>query len=166
MQSQTPTARSPPRFGQLFKDIKQELTTWEPQMSMGFLKDLKLDGLGQSPQAPNATPAPTPRPAPEGPTPKGPGDDATASNPYFWEATFGPYRKLTSMKTRTIRRKIVEKLLPVLLASKVDGQPMCLAWHSKGQCNVCCPRAVDHVAYTHGELGPLAAWCSINYPAE
>jgi hypothetical protein len=166
MQSQTPAARSPPRFGQLFEDIKQELTTWEPQMSMGFLKELKLDGLSPSPHAPNATPGPTPRPMPEGPTPKGPGDDATASNPYFWEATFGPYRKLTSVKTRAIRRKIVEKLLPVLPASKVDGQPMCLAWHSKGQCNVRCPRAADHVAYTHGELGPLAAWCSINYPTE
>jgi len=166
MQSHTPAARSPPRLQQLFDDIKQELTTWEPQMSLGFLKELKLDGLSQIPYVPNATPTPTPRPAPDGGSPKPPGDDATASNPHFWEATFGPYRKLTSVKTRAIRRKIVEKLLPVLPLSKVDGQPMCLAWHSKGQCNVRCPRAADHVAYTHSELGPLAAWCSVNYPSE
>ena len=165
-QAQTPAARPPPKFEQLFEDIKQELTTWEPQMSLAFLKELKLDGLGHPAHVPNTTPTPAPRPAPEPPTPKAPGDDATASNPYFWEATFGPYRKLTSVKTRAIRRKIVEKLLPVLPASKVDGQPMCLAWHSKGQCNVRCPRAVDHVAYTHGELGALAAWCSVNYPTE
>jgi hypothetical protein len=166
MQSHTPAIRPPPRFQQLFEDIKQELTTWEPQMSLSFLKELKLDGLSQTPYVPNATPTPTPRPAPDGGPLKPPGDDATASNPYFWEATFGTYRKLTSVKTRAIRRKIVEKLLPVLPLSKVDGQPMCLAWHSKGQCNVRCPRAADHVAYTHSELGPLAAWCSVNYPSE
>jgi hypothetical protein len=32
----------------VFDDIKQELTTWEPQMSMGFVKELKLDGLGDA----------------------------------------------------------------------------------------------------------------------
>ena len=65
MQSHTPAAHSPPRFEQLFKDIKQELTTWEAQMSLGFLKELKLDGLSQTPYVPNATPTPTPRPAPD-----------------------------------------------------------------------------------------------------
>jgi len=166
MQAHTPAIRTPPRFEQLFEDVKQELTTWEPQMAASFLRELKLDGLGTMQQVPNVTPTPTPRPAPDGGPSKPPGDDATASNPYFWEATFGTYRKLTSVKTRAIRRKIVEKLLPVLPLSKVDGQPMCLAWHSKGQCNVRCPRAADHVAYTHSELGPLAAWCSVNYPSE
>jgi hypothetical protein len=165
-QAHTPAARAPPKFEQVFDDIKQELTTWEPQMSMVFLKELKLDGLGGL--VPNAPPSASPYAAlgdPKGgPLPAA--DDATASNPHFLEATFGKYRRLTSVKTRAIRRKITDGVLPALPVSKVDQQPMCLAWHTKGQCNVRCPRAADHVAYSIGELGGLATWCTSHYPKE
>jgi hypothetical protein len=121
-------------------------------MSLGFLKELKLDGLGEGvPIVPDETPPPPPRNI-NGRTPPGGGDDATASNPHFLEATFGKYRRLTTVKTRAIRRKITDGVLPALPVSKVDQQPMCLAWHTKGQCNVRCPRGADHVAYNLGEL--------------
>ena len=161
-QAHTPAARAPPKFEQVFDDIKQELTTWEPQMSIAFLLGLKLDMLGEV-----TTPAPsaTPRASPPG-APKLPQDDATASNPHYAEATFGKYRQLTSVKTRGIRRQIKDGILPALPVSKVDQQPMCLAWHTKGQCNLRCPRAADHVAYSLGELGNLVAWCTTHYPKE
>jgi hypothetical protein len=162
-QAHTPAARMPPKFEQVFDDIKQELTTWEPQMSTSFLKQLKLDGL-QVPM-PRGTPSGSPPVAPPAPT-KVPPDDATASNTHFLEATFGQYRRLTNVKTRAIRRKITDGVLPPLPVSKVDNQPMCLAWHTKGQCNARCPRAADHVAYTLAELGHLVTWCTAHYPKE
>jgi hypothetical protein len=162
-QAHTPAARMPPKFDQVFDDIKQELTTWEPQMSIGFLKELKLDGMGVP--VPSNVPPASPPVAPFAPRPP-PIDDATASNPHFLEGTFGHYRKLTSVKTRGIRRQIKDGVLPALPVSKVDRQPMCLAWHTKGQCNLRCPRAADHVAYTVGELGNLVAWCTTHYPKE
>jgi hypothetical protein len=162
-QAHTPAARMPPKFDQVFDDIKQELTTWEPQMSIGFLKELKLEGMGVP--VPSNVPPASPPVAPSAPRPP-PIDDATASNPHFLEGTFGHYRKLTSVKTRGIRRQIKDGVLPALPVSKVDRQPMCLAWHTKGQCNLRCPRAADHVAYTVGELGNLVAWCTTHYPKE
>jgi hypothetical protein len=165
-QAHTPAARPPPRFTQVFDDIKQELITWEPQMSMAFLKELKLDTVGgEGGYVPNVPPTPSPTGGPRKPGPENE-SDATASNPYFWEATFGVYRQRTAVKTRAVRRKIMDKALPALPNSKVDQQPMCLAWHTKGQCNIRCPRVADHVSYTHAELGALAAWCAANYPKE
>lgn len=93
-------------------------------------------------------------------------DDAAASNPHFLEGLFGEYHKLNKVRTRQIRCKIAKKELLALPISKVDGQPMCLAQHTKGQCNARCPRAVDHVAYTTEEAKELATWCSSNYPKE
>ncbi len=139
-------------------------------MSAGLLKELKLDGIGgvYPPINPNATPGATPPTAPRAPiVPRLPAaDDATASNPHYLETTFGQYRRLTTVKTRAIRRKITDGVLPALPASKVDRQPMCLAWHTKGQCNARCPRIADHVAYTEAELGTLATWCASHYPKE
>ena len=110
-QAHTPAARMPPKFDQVFDDIKQELTTWEPQMSIGFLKELKLDGMGVP--VPSNVPPASPPVAPFAPRPP-PIDDATASNPHFLEGTFGHYRKLTSVKTRGIRRQIKDGVLPAL----------------------------------------------------
>jgi hypothetical protein len=161
MQATTPTMRAAPRFEQVFESIKQEHTHWEPQMSASFLRELKLDGFQKEEQIkPNETPGAKPI---EKPTPL---DNTTASNPHFLEDKFGKYRQLRSVSTRSIRRKIAEKALPPLPPSKVDKQPMCLAWHTKGQCNVRCPRAVDHVAYQASELQELITWCASHYPRE
>jgi hypothetical protein len=167
MQGNTPAARAPPRFEQVFDDIKQEFTQWEPTMSLGFLKELKLESLGvRQSFTPSAIPGGTPREEPTKSPKDTMPDDAAASNPHFLEGLFGEYHKLNKVRTRQIRRKIAEKELPALPVSKVDGQPMCLAWHTKGQCNVRCPRAVDHVAYTTEEAKELATWCASNYPKE
>ena len=161
MQAATPTMRDAPRFELVFESIKQEHTHWEPQMSASFLRELKLEGFQKTEQhKPSETPSGRPS---EKPTPT---DDATASNPHFLEDKFGKYRQLRSVSTRSIRRKIGEKVLPALPLSKVDKQPMCLAWHTKGQCNVRCPRAADHVAYKASELQDLVNWCATHYPKE
>jgi hypothetical protein len=167
MQSATPAARPPPKFEQVFDDIKQEFKQWEPSMSLGFLKELKLEAL-VTPQlyTPSVTPDAEPGGGPRKTSDGLANDDAAASNPHFLESVFGDYRKLNKVRTRQIRRKIAEKELPALPLSKVDKQPMCLAWHTKGQCNVRCPRAADHVAYNPEEAKDLAHWCVTNYPKE
>ena len=148
MQSGTPTARAPPRFERVFDDIKQEFTQWESNMSLGFLKELKLEALVQVPvPATNVTPGATPSETPKGSSLLGHPEDATNNNPNFLEDLFGTYRRMSKVRTRDIRRKIAAKELPGLPLSKVDKQPMCLAWHTKGQCNNRCPQAADHVAY-------------------
>lgn len=166
-QAHTPAAQAPPKFEKPFDEIKQEMTSWEPQMSLGFLKELKLDGLAQvvmNKESDTPTPASAPNSKQADGRPQV--EEATTSNPHFVEDLFGVYRKLTSVRTRAIRKKITDGALPALPLSKIDKQPMCLAWHTKGQCNGRCPRALDHVSYTRPELGELVLWCATNYPKE
>jgi hypothetical protein len=118
----------------------KSLPSGSKKMSFGFLKELKLESLGVvQPTNQSGTPGATPRGNPTK-TPKDTqAEDAAASkNPHFLEAVFGEYRKLNKVRTRQIRRKIAEKELPALPLSKVDSQPVCLAWHTKGQCNMRC----------------------------
>ena len=168
MQGNTPAARPPPKFEHVFDDIKQEINQWEPQMSMAFLKELKLDTLAvpNANPTPNATPSANPGGAPKQDVGNPGKKDEATSNPHFLEEMFGTYRKLSKVRTRELRRKIDKKELPGLPVSKVDQQPMCLAWHTKGQCNARCPRAADHVSYTPGEAKDLEQWCATNYPKE
>jgi hypothetical protein len=121
MQGNTPAARAPPKFNQVFNDIKQEFAQWEPTMSLGFLKELKLESLGVAkPGKPSETPSGHPGEKP-GTTPADTTNtDAAASNPHFLEGVFGEYCKLNRVRTRQIRRKIAEKELPALPVSKVD----------------------------------------------
>lgn len=89
-------------------------------------------------------------------------------NPKFNEGLFGDIkvRKVNGkpVKSRDIRTKINRGETPELPPSKVDQQPMCLAWHTKGMCNPACPRVNDHADYTDAEYGPLSSWCSDHYP--
>ena len=84
------------------------------------------------------------------------------NNVNFNESLFQTY-KVHSVRCSEIRRKIAEGTKPALPTSKVDQAPMCLAWHTKGQCNRGCPRAVDHAVYTTSEYQALKTWCSENY---
>ena len=80
-------------------------------------------------------------------------------NTHFNTALFGTY-KTSSIKSRDIRRKVERGDLPPLPPSKMNAsKPVCLAWHTKGQCNSNCPCLLDHVAYTPDEYAPLVAWC-------
>ena len=90
-------------------------------------------------------------------------DDNRTVNTSFNETLFGSC-KTSSIKCKSLRDKINQGTLVALPRSKVDlSQPMCLAWHTKGQCNKNCPRVADHVQYSAAELAPMATWCVIGY---
>lgn len=90
------------------------------------------------------------------------GSGGHTPNKKFNMALFGVYKQ-SARKARELRRLIDQKKLPALPKSKVDGLPMCLAWHSKGECNENCPRRDDHVEYTADQYGELCGWCADNY---
>jgi len=123
----------------------------------------------RTPQLPPPTPAGsggglvfTPPAGPGGAIVPTPTDNRTV-NTSFNETLFGSY-KISSIKCKALRDKIVQQTLGALPRSKVNpSEPMCLAWHSKGQCNTGCPCVADHVQYSATELAPMAAWCVIGY---
>ena len=89
--------------------------------------------------------------------------DQVCININFASHLFTSYKERPH-KSATIRKKIKNGELPPLPPSKVDQHPMCLAFHTKGQCNLSCPRAADHVVYTDPEYVPICGWCTTNYP--
>ena len=81
------------------------------------------------------------------------------TNEEFNEALFRSY-KTSAVKAKTVRDRVKAGTIPPLPTSTRDStKPMCLAWHTKGVCNVNCPCSYDHIAYTDLEYAPLAAWC-------
>ena len=102
----------------------------------------------------------------------GGGEKTSVNNPHYNEQLFGEYKKRKldgkPVKSKDIRRMITEGDLPRLPPSKANsGITMCLAWHTKGMCNLSCPCAADHAAqYSVAEYQPLTQWCSANYPGE
>ena len=79
-------------------------------------------------------------------------------NPTFDTSLFGEY-KTSAIKSKTLRDKIKKQEIQTLPTSRIDGSPMCLAYHTKGQCNTKCPQIADHVPYTSAENVDLATWC-------
>jgi len=80
-------------------------------------------------------------------------------NTHFNSALFGTY-KTSATKSKALRQKITRGELPPLPSSKLNAsKPVCLAWHTKGECNTNCPCSHDHVAYTAEDYAPLATWC-------
>jgi hypothetical protein len=99
-------------------------------------------------------------------------ENRSVDNTSFNATLFGEY-KTRQVNGRVVRSKDVREAvragrLPALPTSKVQGnnQPMCLAWHTKGQCSQSCPLSADHVLYTEAEYQPLCGWCTANYPSE
>ena len=87
-------------------------------------------------------------------------------NTHFNATLFGGY-KTSATKTKTLRQKVTAGDLPPLPASRIDAaKPMCLAWHTKGQCNSLCPLTSDHVAYSAEEYAALSTWCREGYGSE
>jgi len=90
-------------------------------------------------------------------------------NPQFCVEIFGEFknRKVDgkTVRSKDVRRLISSGSLPPLPRSKLNSSlPVCLAWHTKGQCNLSCPSSADHVLYTTAEYQPLKQWCVANYP--
>jgi hypothetical protein len=157
---------------------------WEPIITPAFEAQYRLNHFAQLPPAGGASPpAPAtpgvgrgPPPPPPPPPGGGSGGDAVPivpivtrnngermENTGFNASLFGSY-KVSPIKTKTLRDKVSQGTLAALPKSKVDvANPMCLAWHSKGQCNSRCPCAYDHVQYSAPKLAPLASWCAIGY---
>ncbi len=76
-------------------------------------------------------------------------------NTLFNEALFGTYRT-SSVKSKTLRLKVERGELPPLPPSKANTlKPICLACHTKGQCNTLCPHTTDHIAYSTDEYAPF-----------
>ena len=89
----------------------------------------------------------------------GGGTGERVDNMHFNSALFGTY-KASVIKSRVLRQKIDRGELPPLPASKGNAaKPVCLAWHTKGQCNSLCPLVSDHVSYSAEEYAALATWC-------
>ena len=113
--------------------------------------------MGSALTFPSVTPSGPPPLAPS--LPRGSNNNTRADNPSFNQGLFGAY-KVSSIKSADLRKKIAQSLLEPLPRSRLNStQPMCLAWHTKGQCNAVCPAHEDHVAYTEAEYAPLATWC-------
>jgi len=165
-------------------DAIQNGVRWEPIFTPALAARYHLDhfaqlhppggpppsGASRSPHLPPPTPAGgglvlTPPAGPGGaivPNPivlnPNPNDNRTV-NTNFNEALLGSY-KVSSIKCKALRDKILQQNLGALPRSKVNlSEPMCLAWHSKGQCNTNCACVADHVQYS----APMKAWCVIGY---
>ena len=100
---------------------------------------------------------------------KGGGSKMPTKNQWFHQVLFGEYkdREIRGKKiaSRAVREAIKEGKLPSLPLSKVDGKEMCLAWHTKGMCNLGqCPRECNHVEYSEQEYASLTQWRKDNYP--
>ena len=156
-----------PDFTTIFDDIDNE-RPWQPIMSASFLSALGLASfhtprqyrtLPQTTNPPTNAPAPTPAPAP---APAPPPSQERLNNLSFNANLFQTYKD-SPTTCRVLRTKIRNNELPPLPPSKVDNQPMCIAWHCKGMCNNNCGRKADHVAYTDTEYAPLVTWCRTNF---
>ena len=87
-------------------------------------------------------------------------------NTHFNESLFDDYKRSTK-KSAELRKRIKNGELKALPPSKVDSNiPMCLAWHTKGQCNTGCPLVKDHVPYSGEEYVSMKSWCQECYNHE
>ena len=92
-----------------------------------------------------------------------PPENVRVENTHFNSALFLTY-KMMPVKSRALRDKIISGALEPLPKSKANASaPMCLSWHTKGQCNTGCKLTGDHTSYSEHEYVPLVKWCSDNY---
>ena len=158
-----------PRY--ILKQIEKH-ERWHPAASPSFFTENQLAVPGAPPAAPARAPAaivhqPEPQPQPQGAAPPANppavGASTRVRNERFSQL-FERFRVLP-VKCADLRRKVQNNALPALPLSRVDGLPMCLAYHTKGVCCESCPRKPDHVAYedTTPQYVELCGWCNANY---
>ena len=180
-QARSPQTIALPDPYEIRKKIDRE-QPWESLLSTSFLQRYKiLEICGVSPpspfhDAPNLPYGPQLPPpgaggglGSDGPEPapalgRGDGSSGRRNNTHFNAALFGSYKN-NPARSSEIRRKIRSGEIPALPASKVDGGSMCLTWHTKGQCNLECPRHADHIQCTSTEYQPLCTLCTSHYPS-
>ena len=169
-QGQQANVLPPPTLEAVFDDVESE-RPWAPLLSLPFLQSLNLQSFHRpaNPFRPdvgngaNNLGAAAPVGGGEINRPAGAARaNERMNNTAFAEALFGIYKAMP-VSCRALRQKINRNELPALPLSKVDRQPMCLAWHTKGLCNVACSRGADHVVYTTNEYQHLVQWCATNF---
>ena len=169
-QSRNPAAVTVPDFSTLFELMELD-EPWEPTLSPSLLAATTRliitgtshtpGGLRQPQTAPapaptgSSTPAPSAQPEPD-PVPSGRRNERV-NNTSYKENIFGSYHSLAITCHAICDRAKDDK-------SKVDpSKTMCLAFHSKGICNLNCHCVYDHVEYTESELEELSTWCAQHY---
>ena len=146
------------------KAIERE-QLWEPQLSHIFIVKYKIyEYCNFAPSAPTVTIPSTSFSADKTPSLGTTNTAGRVNNIDFNAEIFKGYKD-RNVRSASIRSKVKAQELDPLPMSKVDQGPMCLAWHTKGQCNGACPRKDDHVSYSKNEYAALVAWCKKNYPA-
>jgi hypothetical protein len=163
-----------PDFCKLYNDITLD-NNWESKVPFSVLTQLGLPtshvpaahpppAFAPAFQLPPQLPSPPPRIQPIG------GQNGqiqrTRLNNTDFNAIFQQYRDLRSVRCSDLRQKIRDNILPALPNSKIDNNPMCLAWHVRGECNSACNRRADHVPYSAEEYAPMSAWCAEHFKAE
>ena len=164
-QAASPTPVLVPNLCQMFDDMEME-NPWEPKLTLPFLSSVGLSSLHTPFNGQNGS-----GPGPDNVAPNGgaaPVGGAPLDRNNNTRFNFGLFRVYKESQTacRTIRERIRNNALPALPVSKVDQQPMCLAWHTKGMCNSNCSRSPDHVEYSQAEYQPLLTWCQTHFPTE
>ena len=165
-----------PDFCKLYNEIVLD-GPWESKVPFSILTQLGLPTnmvppptpVPQfQPSAPGALPAPVRTPTSQIQPIGGQNGQIqrTRLNNTGFNVMFQQFRDLRSVRCNTIRQKIRDNILPALPVSKIDGNPMCLAWHVRGECNSACNRREDHVLYNSTEYAPLATWCGSHFRAE
>ena len=146
------------------KAIERE-QLWEPQLSVIFVvKHRILELCNFTPYVPTIAPPFVPGTALETSF-AGTSNPSGRVNNLRYNADLFKLFKERNVRSASIRGKVKSQDLDPLPNSKVDQGPVCLAWHTKGQCNGACPRKSDHVHYSNEEYAPLLGWCKKNYPS-
>jgi hypothetical protein len=162
----------PPDFVQFFDDV-QEDRNWEQIVPSTALQQLGLQAITRNHQPiPSIT-------SPQAPPAGGGGGTGSAvagsratngtrlNNTAFLSSMFSRFKDMTQVSCKSLRDKIRDGDLPPLPKSKVEVEkPVCLAWHTRAECNTNCSCKYDHVlTYTAAECQPLLAWCNENFHA-
>ena len=156
-----------PNFVQIFDDIEEE-RPWEPVMSTAFLSAIGLSTFRLPSPRPTLANRPGPSPHSGGPPPAAtpPADNSDRVNNIHFNSSLFDIYKDSTISCRTLRIKIRANELPALPLSKVDNNPICIAWHCKSMCNTNCGRKADHVQYSAAEYAPLVQWCGEHFSTE
>jgi hypothetical protein len=160
---------APPDLESFFDKI-DEGEDWESTVPKLVLNQLGLQAYhqgGTRPPAPVSRPRESPAPSPAAADAGTVGSNARSRlNNTKFDPIFQRFKELSGISCSDLRKKIAAEKIPALPVSKVDGGPMCLAWHVRAECNQACGRKCDHVEYASTEYTDLLTWCDANFKRE
>jgi hypothetical protein len=165
-----------PDLNRFFEDVEMD-NNWEQVVPQSVLAQLGLQQQNLPRSDGGNTPLRACGGAPIGGAPGGGGGNGGGAttetgrqtgtrinNVNFVASMFQRFRDLTAVTCKMLKERIRSGVTPPLPMSKGDAtKPMCLAWHSRGECNTICACKNDHVQYTNSELAPFLTWCNANF---